>query len=195
MERLDLRHAGGERNSGLHRTVERAASDKGAIVTRRVLLSCMRIVVALLALLPTTLVAAQAPVYKCRGAGGPVYQDSPCREGHSLRDFDADPPPLSVVPFERPRERASAHAARPPRPAKAPSSSRQAGASPAGDPAERRHVKEGMSEGEVLARLGAPDFKAGKRWTYLPVAGDPQTVTIVRFEDGSVRTVERRVLN
>ena len=56
-----------------------------------------------------------------------------------------------------------------------------------------------MSDGEVLARLGPPDLQAGKnarrmRWTYLPAAGDPQTVTLVRFEDGKVVAVERTTM-
>jgi hypothetical protein len=55
-----------------------------------------------------------------------------------------------------------------------------------------------MSEGEVLARLGKPDLatKGGRRmrWTFLPAPGDPQTMTLVRFEDGRVVEVERRVV-
>ena len=66
--------------------------------------------------------------------------------------------------------------------------------------AERRHVQPGMHEGEVLARLGAPDLRSGKgggklsRWTYMPVAGDPQTLTTVVFEYGKVVEVERKVV-
>ena len=64
---------------------------------------------------------------------------------------------------------------------------------------ERRHVKDGMSDGEVLSRLGPPDLQSGKtgrkmRWTYLPAPGDPQTVTLLRFEDGRVVAVERTTL-
>ena len=56
-----------------------------------------------------------------------------------------------------------------------------------------------MSDAEVVARLGPPDFQAGKggrkmRWTYLPAAGDAQTVTLVKFEDGRVAGVERSIL-
>ena len=52
--------------------------------------------------------------------------------------------------------------------------------------------------GPVLAKLGAPDLQSGRgrlmRWTYLPAAADLQTVTVVRFEDGKVVTVDRRIL-
>ena len=56
-----------------------------------------------------------------------------------------------------------------------------------------------MSEGVVLAKLGAPDAASSKhgrhaRWTYLPAPGDPQTVTTIRFEDGRVTSVERHVV-
>lgn len=56
-----------------------------------------------------------------------------------------------------------------------------------------------MTDAEVFARLGPPDFQAGKtgrkmRWTYLPAAGDAQTVTLVKFEDGKVVGVERSIL-
>ena len=65
-----------------------------------------------------------------------------------------------------------------------------------GDAAQRRYVREGMTEGEVLARLGSPDLASGKggrkvRWTFLPAPGDPQTMTTIGFEDGRVASVER----
>jgi hypothetical protein len=156
----------------------------------------MRILVGLLAILPVAL-AAQAPsaVYKCRGNGGlPIYQDSRCPEGRELRDFAADPPPVSVIPFARPPETTPAPGQRPSRGAGKQSPKGTRNTNPAVDPAERRHVKEGMSEGEVRAKLGVPDMRSGKRWTYLPDPGDQQTVTIVRFDDGKVRSVERRVV-
>jgi hypothetical protein len=153
----------------------------------------MRIVVALIGFLAIVIDARAASVHKCRGEGSaPVYQDKPCEPSRSLRDFDTDPPPLSVVPFERSRD-ARTPPPRSPRAAKEPSTWSRQAKGRTGDPAERRHLKEGMSEGEVFAKLGAPDMKSGKRWTYLPAAGDPQTVTIVRFEDGKVLAVERRV--
>src|SRR5882762_6065045 len=41
-----------------------------------------------------------ATVYKCVGVDGtPIYQDSPCLPGKELRDFDKDPPTISVMPL------------------------------------------------------------------------------------------------
>jgi hypothetical protein len=57
-----------------------------------------------------------------------------------------------------------------------------------------------MSEGEVLAKLGAPDMTAGRgkakqaRWTWLPAAGDPDTITTLILVDGVVTNVERKVV-
>jgi hypothetical protein len=156
-------------------------------------------------------------LFKCRGAGNvPLYQDAPCPPGTELRDLAAEPPPnFSVVPFESPSAAPAPpppRATRPPPPRPASPGPRTAGtrsgASKAAatevartppDPAERRHLREGMSEGEVIARLGVPDIQSGRgsrrsRWTYLPVAGDAQTLTIVRFEDGKVVGVDRSVL-
>jgi hypothetical protein len=139
---------------------------------------------------------AQGP-YKCRGAGAvPVYQDAPCPPGGELRNLADDPPSVSVVPFAPPPPPAAVPRSRAPKPDKV---ARKERARASGDAAERRHVHEGMSEGEVLARVGAPDLQAGRtgrlmRWTYLPATGDPQTVTVLRFEDGKVTHVERRIL-
>ena len=144
---------------------------------------------------------AFAEMYKCAGEGGtPVYQDAPCPPGRELRNFASDPANVSVVPM-RPAPGTSSRIATPPRekPVKAAKADgrRNAGA---GDPAERRHVQLGMHEGEVLARLGAPDLRSGgagrkvARWTYMPVAGDPQTLTTVVFEYGKVIEVERKVV-
>ncbi|MEP7205588.1 MAG: hypothetical protein ABI920_01520 [Casimicrobiaceae bacterium] len=64
----------------------------------------------------------------------------------------------------------------------------------------RRHVHGGMSEAEVLARLGRPDARSsGSRkgrmsWTYLPARGDLQTVTTIHFERGVVAEIDRRVM-
>lgn len=144
--------------------------------------------------------AAAAPgVWRCASGGAPpVYQDRPCDPGREQKDLAAHPPPLSVVPLELPATPPAART-KPRRTEAAPPRPRRPETRVAGDAAERRHVREGMTEGEVLARLGSPDFaspKAGRkaRWTYLPAAGDPQTITLVRFEDGQVATVERRVV-
>jgi len=106
--------------------------------------------------------AAFAQMYKCAGEGGtPVYQDAPCPPGRELRNFAADPANVSILPM-RPPPGASSRIASPPRerPVKATKADARKNAT-AGDPAERRHVQLGMHEGEVLARLGAPDMRSG----------------------------------
>ena len=142
---------------------------------------------------------AIAQMYKCAGdRGTPVYQDSPCPEGREMRNFSTDPATVSVVPL-RPPPGTTTRIAAPPRekPAK-PAKADKKGV--AGDAAERRYVRLGMHEGEVLARLGTPDLRSGKgggkvaRWTYMPAPGDPQTLTTVVFEYGKVIEVERKVV-
>src|SRR6266487_1026922 len=42
---------------------------------------------------------AFAQVYKCAGEGGhPVYQEMPCTKGKELRNFQNDPPEITVLP-------------------------------------------------------------------------------------------------
>jgi hypothetical protein len=159
----------------------------------------MRVLV--IAILAAAASPAHAQMVKCRGdAGVPVYQDTPCAPGRELRNFESDPATVSVVPMRPPvgsttRQRAPA----PDKPAKVPRAEPRPKPGP-GDPAERRHLQVGMHEGEVLARLGAPDLKSGgggrrvARWTYMPVAGDAQTLTTVVFEYGKVVEVERKVM-
>ena len=143
---------------------------------------------------------ALAQFYKCAGDGAtPVYQDAPCPPGRELRNFADDPANVSVLPM-RPPPGTTSRLAAPPRdkPAKVSKESRKKEQS--GDPNERRHVQPGMHEGEVLARLGAPDLKSGgggrklARWTYMPVPGDAQTLTTVVFEYGKVIEVERKIV-
>jgi hypothetical protein len=145
---------------------------------------------------------AGADVYKCAGEGGiPVYQEMPCRPGKELRDFQLDPPEITILPA--PRGGASANGIReaPPKRARSDKSARAATTGPpAGNVAERMHVRLGMSEGEVLATLGHPDTQVGgknassPRWTYLPAPGDPETVTTLTFRNGIVVDVERKVV-
>lgn len=156
-------------------------------------------------------VPAQGPagVYKCRGTGNsPIYQQQPCPAGTALRDLVEDPATVSVIPFEAPASPSSTK----PKPAK-PSPARSAARPEKVDKrraeaerrnneaaiVERRHVKDGMSDGEVLARLGPPDLQSGKggrktRWTYMPAPGDAQTVTQVHFVDGRVVSVDRTTM-
>ena len=49
---------------------------------------------------------ARATVYKCADADGAiVYQEAPCPKGKELRNFDTDPPEISVVPAYTGRSR------------------------------------------------------------------------------------------
>ena len=73
----------------------------------------------------------------------------------------------------------------------------------ASDPKERRFITAGMSEGEVLARIGRPDTESQdtgngaaetvKRWIYLPAPGDDQTTTTVVLKRGEVIDVIREI--
>lgn len=73
----------------------------------------------------------------------------------------------------------------------------------AADASERKFIREGMGEGEVLLRIGEPDHEAfirvvrgepeEKAWSYFPHARDPQTLTIVTFHAGVVTRVERKI--
>ena len=173
---------------------------RGFLVLLAHLVVRLALMLAMAALAPPARADAPRPapgVFKCAGEyGGIVYQGTPCPPGRELRDLVADPANVSVVDLRLP---ASAAATPPRRERAARPPPRASPARVPGDPAERRHVKAGMSEGEVLAKLGAPDAASAKhgrhaRWTYLPAPGDPQTVTTVRFEDGRVTTVERAVV-
>jgi len=146
---------------------------------------------------------ALAAIYKCVDADGkqPIYQDSPCPAGKELRNFDTDPAEVSVVPFRAVPGTATTLTA--PRDAKSPpvpKSAKKKETAAVVDVAERRFIVPGMSEGEVVARIGAPDMSSGgkgrktSRWSYLPVPGDPQTITTVVFDYGKVIEVERKVV-
>jgi len=141
-------------------------------------------------------------VYKCSGANtAPIYQDDPCPPGKELRNFDTDPPNLSIVPGRTaavaPREAAPRPARSIPEPKSAKTDKR---AKLRGDPAQRKHVHTGMSEAEVIAYLGAPDVTSGNRqkhnvrWTWLPAEGDPDTITTVTLVNGAVAGVDRKVV-
>jgi hypothetical protein len=146
---------------------------------------------------------ARAEVYKCAGDGGrPIYQEMPCPKGKELRNFQSDPPEITVLPGTAKADGAGAPAANP-KPGKdsaAEKTAKPRAEKPRGDPAERRHLHSGMSEGDVLARVGPPDATTGQRsgkqmrWTWLPGEGDPETVTTVTFLNGIVATVERTLV-
>ncbi len=73
----------------------------------------------------------------------------------------------------------------------------------AADAIERKFIREGMGEGEVLLKIGKPDHEAfirvvrgepeEKTWSYFPHARDPQTLTIVTFHAGVVTRVDRKI--
>ena len=143
---------------------------------------------------------AHAGLYKCAAEkAAVVYQDAPCAPGRELRDFERDPAPLSVVPGTPvPRATRIVTPAEPRLP--------KARASPAaikargGDPAERKFLRMGMTQAEVVHRIGRPDMrqgggrKQGQEWSYLPTAGDADTLTTVIFVNGTVSRVERKVV-
>lgn len=143
---------------------------------------------------------AAAEVYKCAGPDRvPVYQDAPCPAGKELRNFQTDPPEITVLPAPQltgEKAAAPAEVRRAPR-EKAPAGTRAADAKPAN---ERRFLRPGMTEGEVVARVGTPEVtsRGGKpattRWTYLPADGDNETITVVTFVNGVVSDVVRKLV-
>jgi len=118
---------------------------------------------------------AAAQIFKCADdRRQAVYQDAPCPPGRELANLATQPSAISVIPLRPlPGTVSRATTATEPRSRAAPTRK----ATPvAGDAAERRHLHPGMHEGEVLARVGAPDLKSGgggrkaARWSYLPSA-------------------------
>lgn len=144
-----------------------------------------------------------AQVYKCVGDGGrPVYQEMPCPSGKELRNFQNDPPEITVLPgvSNSPAPPTPSSNARPAKEGNGDKTAKSRSEKLRGDPAERRHLHSGMSEGEVLARVGTPDVTSGGkngkqvRWTWLPAEGDPETITTVTLAAGVVTTVERKLI-
>jgi len=140
---------------------------------------------------------AHAAVYKCANEkGGVVYQDSPCPPGRELRNLDADPATLSVVPGTPVPAAKSASA-----PAAKPARVRTGTVKiKGGNPAERKFIQAGMSEAEVILKVGRPDVEAkgrgkqGHRWSNMPTAGDADTLTTLALAGGKVTHVERKVV-
>ncbi len=157
-------------------------------------------VLAMLARAPV----AHADVYKCAGdTGVPIYQEMPCAKGKELRNFQLDPPEITVLPAQprangTPAGKASAAKAAAP---EAKSNDAKPGKSAlAGDASERKFVRTGMTEADVLTKLGQPDMTAGGkngspvRWTYMPAPGDPETITSMTLTKGTVTAVERKAV-
>src|SRR6202158_6345975 len=145
---------------------------------------------------------ANATMVKCKAARGRViYQDEPCKPGMELRNFDTDPATVSVVPGS-PVAATPPPAAQRTRAAPGPRRAPEQKLS-LGKAAERRFIRTGMSESEVIRRIGKPEVEArssrkqakdGKHWSYLPAAGDPDTITTLTIVGGLVANVERKVV-
>jgi hypothetical protein len=164
-------------------------------------------ILLLAAVLSTALAAAPDgtnanTIYKCSGtAGSVVYQDAPCAAGTELRNFATDPPTLSVIPGTPVPRAASkpAAAAKPERVTTSSGSRTMSGRLTMAS--ERRFIQVGMSQAEVIQRIGKPDVDAknqrgkGQRWSYLPKDGDPKTITTVTLVNGQVANVERKVVH
>ena len=153
------------------------------------------------ALLPLLLLAvalpAHAGVYKCaKDKGGVIYQDTACATGKELRNLDTDPATLSVVPGT-PVPEVKAPRASAAKPARVQTGTVKV---KGGSAQERKFLRAGMSEAEVILKAGRPDVeskgrgKEGRRWSYLPAAGDPDTLTTLTFAGGNVAHVERKVV-
>lgn len=155
----------------------------------RALASCALAALALCGL-------AHAAVHKCPSdSGGVLYQDRPCG-APPLDASGVSDAPLSVLPT--PSHRSIVKRETPPKPPRA-ERVRKAEAPRVGDAKDRRHLRVGMSEGEVLARVGPSDFTTGRggrnaRWTFMPAPADPDTITVLLFETGRVVEVERTVV-
>src|ERR1700682_6685916 len=128
---------------------------------------------------------AEATMVKCQGdQGSVIYQDTPCKPGMELRNLDTDPATVSVVPWSSAATTppAAAPRTRGPQVARRPPDEKIS----SGTAAERRFIRTGMSEAEVLRRIGKPAVdghvgrkqgKGGKHWSELPAGGDPDTIT------------------
>jgi hypothetical protein len=78
-----------------------------------------------------------------------------------------------------------------------------AAAAAAADASERKFVREGMHESEVILKIGKPDHEAfirnergqpeEKSWSYFPHYRDAQTLTIITLRAGVVAAVERKI--
>ncbi len=146
--------------------------------------------------------AAAVSMYKCAGTGSiPTYQESPCPPGRELRNFDTHPADVSVIPLRPIPGTSTRVSVTPPAKTKRDTTlAKNKGKVRGGDPAERKHIGVGMSDGEVVARIGEPDMTTGgkgrklARWTYMPIAGDAHTITTLLLDFGKVVEVERKIV-
>ncbi len=71
------------------------------------------------------------------------------------------------------------------------------------DASERKFIREGMHESEVILKIGKPDLETfirndkgrpeEKAWSYFPHYKDAQTLTIITLRGGVVASVERKI--
>lgn len=74
----------------------------------------------------------------------------------------------------------------------------------AADADERRFIRKGMKEAEVVHRVGLPEHESfirnvkgepeEKAWSYFPHPRDAQTLTIITLKAGVVAEVERKIV-
>ena len=72
------------------------------------------------------------------------------------------------------------------------------------DARERGFIQKGMTDDEVLSRIGRPDYEGflmnvrgrpeGKVWTYMPHYRDPQTLTVITSWGGVVEKIDRQIV-
>ena len=73
----------------------------------------------------------------------------------------------------------------------------------AADAGDRRFIRTGMGEGEVVFKIGKPDHEAfirvvrgrpeEKTWTYFPHPKDRQTLTVLTLRAGVVSAIDRKI--
>ncbi len=77
------------------------------------------------------------------------------------------------------------------------------GLASAADANERKFIREGMHESEVILKIGKPDHETfvknikgqpeEKTWSYFPHSRDSQTLTIITFRGGVVAEIDRKI--
>ncbi len=73
----------------------------------------------------------------------------------------------------------------------------------AGDASKRKFITKGMTEGEVVLKIGKPDNESAlsgsgaavveKVWSYFPADQDAQAFTTITLKNGVVTAVDRNV--
>jgi hypothetical protein len=73
----------------------------------------------------------------------------------------------------------------------------------AADASERKFIREGMHESEIILKIGKPDHETfiknergqpeEKSWSYFPHSRDSQTLTIITLRGGVIAKIERKI--